>query len=200
MATGVLADANVLWSRTLRDWLFQLRLEANGMFTVQATEDILAEVIYTLRREHPEWDGSKITRIRDHLSTFLDERIEAYPTDGSYPLSDPDDRHVHAAAVAGESDKLLTCDTGWLNLSEDLLDQLPYEVHHPDSFFVLVDDSASWVVRAVTLTQAQYWYSREGEVDLAGQLRKAACPEFAERVAHHLMTIDCSEITGSPGS
>lgn len=44
MGTGV--DANVLFSKTLRDWLFLLRHETQGqMYTVLATEDIIAETV-----------------------------------------------------------------------------------------------------------------------------------------------------------
>ena len=42
-------DANVLYSRTLRDWMLMLRLEADGMYVVLTTEDILTEVLYHFR-------------------------------------------------------------------------------------------------------------------------------------------------------
>lgn len=195
VATRVLADANVLRSRTLRDWLLMLRIEADGMFTVQTTEDILAEVLYTLRRENPHMDGGKITRLHDHLKRTIDERIDEFTVDDSFPGTDPHDAHVHAAAIAAQSDKLLTCDSGWRDLDDEVLDELPYEVYHPDSFFVLVDDSAPRVVRAVAVQQARYQYKRDGEVDLPAWLRRAGCPTFAEHVRTHMMTIDCSEIT-----
>ncbi|MCH5643313.1 hypothetical protein [Gordonia sp. ABSL49_1] len=53
-ATRVFVDENVLWPKTLRDWLFLLRNATGGeMFTVCSTEDVVAEAIYTLRRKKP---------------------------------------------------------------------------------------------------------------------------------------------------
>ena len=190
MATGVLVDANVLYSRTNRDWLFLLRDESGGsMFKVFATEDIIAETVYRLRRQKPAAPGSLITRIHDRLVESLDGRVEDFEIDGSFPGTDANDAHIHAAAVACGAGVLLTADSGFVDLDEGVADSLPYEVHHPDSFFILVDDSASDCVRAVICQQLTYWYSRRSEVDLPGRLRLAGCPEFAERVRQHLSTI-----------
>jgi hypothetical protein len=165
------------------------------MFTVQATEDILAEVLYTLRRDNPKIHGGNIARLRELFEANLDETITSFEVDDSFPGSDEHDAHVHCAAVAGRSDVLLTCDNGWHRLEEDVIDSLPYEIHHPDTFFVLADDSSPRTVQAVTLAQARYWYGKNGEVDLPARLRSAGCPQFADRVRSHLQAIDCAEIT-----
>ena len=44
----VLPDANVLFSRTLRDWLFLLA-HRGRLYTVHSTEDILAETMAKYR-------------------------------------------------------------------------------------------------------------------------------------------------------
>lgn len=65
----MLVDANVLFSRTLRDWLFLLRNETEGgMFTVYATEDILAETLYRMRRKYPLAPGHLTSRAHDRIS------------------------------------------------------------------------------------------------------------------------------------
>jgi len=187
MATGVLVDANVLYSRVLRDWLFLLKDETGGdMFTVHATEDILAETIYRLRRNHPDAPGSLTSRIQDRIRSNLDERVSDYTVDGSYPGTDKDDAHVHAAAVASGAGFLVTADTGFTKLDDAAMEQLPYEVHTPDTFFVLVDNSAPLKVRAVTQRQLRYYLDKDGGADLPDRLRKAGCPNFAKRVRAHL--------------
>jgi len=55
MFTRVLLDANVLVSRTLRDWVLLLQARAGGMFATCWTEDILAETIHAVRRRNPTW-------------------------------------------------------------------------------------------------------------------------------------------------
>lgn len=190
MATGVLVDANVLFSKTLRDWLFLLRNETGGdMFTVYATEDILAETLYRMRRKRPAAPGHMTSRVHDLICEQLDDRVADYTIDGSYPGPDQDDAHVHAAAVASGAGKLLTADTGFTKLDADTAARLPYEVHTPDSFFTLIDDSAPMKVRAVTQKQQQHFLERDGEADLPARLKKASCPSFAERVRQHLQIL-----------
>lgn len=181
----------MLFSRTLRDWLFMLRNQtAGGMYTVYATEDVIAETMYWLRRKNPKAPGTLIARVHDRIVKQLDDRITDFEIDGSYPGSDPDDAHVHAAAVASRASVLLTADSGFTDLDDAALDALPYEVQTPDSFFLLVDDASGAAVREVTRQQLDYWYSTKGEADLAKHLRGAGCPEFARRIADHVRSLD----------
>ncbi len=187
MGTGVFVDANVRFSRTLRDWLFLLRNQGAGsMFTVYSSEDVIAETIYRIRRDRPTASGELITAIHDRISAQLDCRVTEYAIPAHSPLADEHDFHVHAAAVSCEAGILLTADRGFLDLDQGLIDVLPYEVHSPDSFFVLVDESSPATVRAVTLVQLDYWFSRDGHGDLPARLRAAGCLEFAARVAVHI--------------
>lgn len=190
MGVRVLVDANVLFSRTLRDWLLLLKLRSGGgMFTLAGTHDILAETIAKLRDHYPRASGGEIARLHDLITQSLDERIDEFVVDGSFPGGDQGDAHVHAAAVAGGVHVLLTCDRGWLDMDEGVLAALPYEPQHPDSFFCLVDDSSSAIVRAVAAEQRDYFLDKRGQVDLPGQLRAAGCPGFARRIGDHLQSI-----------
>lgn len=143
-----------LYSRTLRDWLILIQLESGGgLYELCWTEDIMAEVVYNYRRQHPTADGAVITKIRDRITAALGNgRIDNFTIDGSFAGSDKNDQHVHAAAVAAGAAYVITADTGFTSPDIDL-DSLPYEVHTPDSFLVLVDDSAPHHVREVTRRQ-----------------------------------------------
>lgn len=179
----VFVDANVLYSRTLRDWLGLIQLERlPPIYAVLWSEDVLAEVIYHLRRQHPTWDGRTITRVRDLIAgTFQDGRVENFRIDGSYSGPDPLDQHVHAAATACGADYLLTVNT------DDFSGEpaSPYEVVHPDSFFCLVDDAAADAVRRVVRRQMAYWSGQREESLLPEYLIRAGCPLFAERIHRH---------------
>lgn len=64
----VFVDANVLYSRTLRDWLFLMALETSPPpYGVYWSEDVLAEVVHNLRKSHPDWDAAQTGRIRQLL-------------------------------------------------------------------------------------------------------------------------------------
>lgn len=185
MFTRVLVDANVLVSRTLRDWLLLLQIEAPGMFATCWTEDILAETVHGIRRRNRHADGGAITQVADTLRATMSERIDGFAVESFPALNDSDDLHVHAAALAGGVNMLLTNDTDFLQLSREVLDELPYEVIDADSFLVLVDDSSPKAVDEVMHKQWTYWRSKDPASDLPQRLRDAGCPEFAERLWRH---------------
>jgi len=178
-------DANVWYSRTLRDWLGMLYVTPDAPpFVVCWTEDVLAEVIRNLRERHPEWPGKRVTELRDQLAgTFEAGRVVDFTVDGSYRGRDPGDAHVHAAAVACGADVLLTQNARDFLWSDNAS---PYEVMSPDDFLVLVDDSMPELVALVTRTMCEYWLQRTDSVDLPARLEVAGCPDFAKRVRGHL--------------
>ena len=185
MGVRVFADANVLFSRTLRDWLFLLKIESGGeMFTVGSSEDVIAETVARYRDENPSVAGTRIAAIRERIIAHLDEVVSEYGVQPWMLEDDPGDGHVRAAACDGGFDKLLACDKKLLGESDRRA--LPYEPIHPDQFFVLVDDSSPPVVRRVTSQQAEYFVAMRGEDHLPQALRAAGCPNFADRVAEHL--------------
>lgn len=187
MPARVLVDANVLFSRTLRDWLALLYLQSDAFFSVYWTEDILAETLYHLRRSYPLWDGAKIAAVRSRIvSTFEGGRVEDFTPSGEFPGSDPHDEHVHAAAIACGAQYLLTADSGFHDPA--VADELPYEVYAPDDFFMLIDQSAPRVVREAIRLQQNYWQNR-GPCNLPRSLVQAGCPHFAERVRQHLQSL-----------
>jgi hypothetical protein len=191
MAQRVFVDANVLFSRATRDWLFLLRQETDSMFQIHCTEDVLAETLYNLRRANPGWDGARTAHLRTHLAGSLDEILQDFDGSIEYTGDDPDDRHVHAAAVACNADILLTGDNGFKHSAS--ADLLPYSVYTPDEFFVLIDDSSSQQVQRVTEKQRQYWaqVAAKGRPTktLADALIDSQCPDFAIRVQGHLRTL-----------
>ncbi|MBM4686397.1 hypothetical protein GS532_22210 [Rhodococcus hoagii] len=78
--TSVLVDANILYSRTLRDWLALLYLDASSdMFEVKWTDDIMVEFQYNLRKKNPSWTMHRVVGFDDVWeSTFgEDSRISA---------------------------------------------------------------------------------------------------------------------------
>lgn len=182
----VFVDANVWFSRTLRDWIGLLYLVGDTPpFEVRWTEDVFAEVLYHLRKVHPDWRGSRITGIRDRLAgVFEGGRVDDFAIEEPHRGEDPYDAHVHAAAVASGADVLLTFNVSDFESSED---ELPYEVLDPDEFLTLLDDVAPDAVAAAVVANARYWIAREGEADLPGRLKAAGCPEFSGRVRRHLL-------------
>ncbi|MFT4225599.1 MAG: PIN domain-containing protein [Micropruina sp.] len=155
-------------------------------FQVFWTEDVLAEVIYHLRRKHPDWPGGRLSAIRDRIAEVFEVgRVADFPIDKNWAGVDQNDRHVHSAARACQADILLTADVGDFDH-----DAAPYSVYAPDDFFTLVDDSSPELLKEVAASEVRYWLARGREPHLPRSLRAAGCPVFAERVRCHLLALD----------
>ncbi|MEU7138016.1 PIN domain-containing protein [Nocardia sp. NPDC046473] len=198
--TNVPVDANILYSRTLRDWLALLYLHGGGeMFEVMWTDDVMAEFHYHLRKKNPFLDDAQVGGIRRRLeSVFKAGRISGYSVDAAGTYPDPGDAHVHCAAVHGNVDILLTENVKHFRE----IDDLPYEIYSADEFFELVDDTAPRAVLAVTKEQLVYHVRRSGNgsVSLPEMLKKAGAPLFAERVRQHLNSLDLTALLSASTS
>lgn len=184
MRLRVLVDANVLYSRTLRDWVFMLALAggAGAFYDVLRTEDILAETVRNFRKNHPNVAGGYIADVVEKVrETFPEGRVRDYecpPWD-----LDAGDAHVHGAALAGEADILLTSNVAHFIGENCDPDEMPYEVYAPDEFLMLAWQSQSEVVRTVYDQMEAYRVSREGKYSLAERLKHAGAGEFARVIA-----------------
>ena len=175
----VFVDANILYSRTIRDWLFALSTSKMQMFDLFSSEDVFAEVVYHYRRRNPK---RELFNVVDHYDC---ERAQA-----DYMGADPNDLHLHAAAVDNDCSVLLTNDRKlYASLDESQLDGLPYSVCTADDFFCdLAESSAVLLDQAVTC-ELQYWSKKcpDGVTDFADRLTRAECPRFAYLVKRALM-------------
>lgn len=186
MITRVLPDANALFPRTIRDWILLLADAAGqGAYSVAYTEDILSETIYSIRRKHVELEGTQLTRTRDSIVKAMSERIEDYGNGSDAPVDDMFDHHVHAAAIAGRIDAVVTSDKGFLDLPDEAKDLLPYEIYSPDEFFILVDDSMPHYVCAVLERMIRHHKRRNKHLNFDEALIASDCPLFAQRVRSH---------------
>lgn len=190
--TIVLLDANILLSRTLRDWIALLQIQAPGLFTVAWTEDIMVETLYHLRKNHPLWSEAQVGGIRRNLEkTFTGGQITDYQIDQTVDYPDVGDAHVHAAAIHGSVDIVVTMNGKDFPYG----DGLAYEIYEPDDFLILVDDAVPEAVQAVTENQLRYYHEKSSAgdgVDLPFWLKKAGAPKFAVRVRGHLQHVDMS--------
>lgn len=177
----VFLDANVLFSRTLRDWVFLLRIATRGeIFTLATSEDVLAEAVARLRNRHPDQPASLIENLRDKVREYMDEIATGYPG-GEVPwITDAGDWHVHHAAAHCGAQVLLSQDGGFTS------DETPYEAQNCDQIFCFIDKAAPAAVREAVAQQARYWGAKEVALQLPEALGSAGCPDFADRVRFHL--------------
>ncbi|MHA7271254.1 hypothetical protein [Arthrobacter sp. HLT1-20] len=99
-ATKVFLDANILYSRTLRDW-FCLLSQESGLdgIALHWSEDVLAEMIYHLRKKNPHLSDAEVGGWRRTLvEGFPNAIVTEYVIDPQFLAGDPCDAHVIAAA------------------------------------------------------------------------------------------------------
>lgn len=188
----VFVDANILYAQTTRDWLYAFSTCEACPFDLYSSQMVFAEVIYRFGRKHPEISGESITRLvmkMQSLVKLIDE-YDSTQAKESYLGNDPHDLHVHAAALYGRCDILLTNDIRlYGNATEEQLDALPYSVYTADDFFCsLAEESAIYLDQAVTC-ELHYWSHKypEGGFDLQQSLAQAGCPKFGYLVKRALM-------------
>lgn len=109
-ATVVLADTGVLFSRVLRDYVMYAAIE--GVIRLRWSDSILDELERTLA-ERGKMPHTQATRLRSLMNQALPDAL-VIPTDedrervARLHMSDEDDRHVLAAAVAADATLLCT--------------------------------------------------------------------------------------------
>ena len=107
-----LLDANVLYPAGLRDML--LRLADRYLFVPLWSADIHEEWIRSLLADRPDLDASVLERTRTVMDGHFPEAIViGYESlAGDLDLPDPGDRHVLAAAIAGQAQVIVTRTSG----------------------------------------------------------------------------------------
>src|SRR4051794_12566422 len=92
-------DANVLYPAPLRDFLMHLAL--TDLFKARWTNDIHDEWIRNVLKDRPDLTLEQLTRTKELMNAHArDCVVEGYrELIPALELSDPDDRHVLAAAI-----------------------------------------------------------------------------------------------------
>lgn len=180
----VFADANVLYSRTLRDWALMLSRESER-FAVISSRDCLVEVLANIREKNPGADGGQINHVHELITGTLHDLITDYPGGAIAGMPDEKDWHVVHAATAAGANILVT-----ENMKDfaPVADSLPFDLYSPDDLFDLIWKNDPQAVEAVTKKQVRYWVDKREEFEAEGKpapktlvdaLKDAGAPQFA---------------------
>lgn len=191
IANSVLPDANIWVSQTLHSWFCLIAAETRGSWRFYWTEDILAEAVYHRRRRFVETNSRQVEDVRDRLikSIGAENRISRFPFDGTVAFPDPDDAHIHSAAVHAGIAIIVSDNIRDFDGIYNDPDECPYEVYTSDEFLMLVAQSAPDVVDAVARLQHAYHTKRGKPFSLPKRLKDADCPEFAQYIRARLQYI-----------
>lgn len=109
--TIVFSDANVLYSRVLRDYLLYATVER--VISVRWSQTVLDEMTKHLKRNVKGFNDASATALVAGMSdafpyALVEPDVEHYRRLQGVSLPDKDDRHVVAATLAAESQVLCT--------------------------------------------------------------------------------------------
>lgn len=193
MLPVVFVDADVLWSTTLRAWILNFATgSASGRspgFELVLTEAVIAEAVARWNDKHPRARGIVVTRMSEALREVA-TIVRDYDAEIPFPGADDGDIHVHAAAVQAGAGYLVTNDRGFHDLPEEVKNELPYEIYHPDEFLVLVADQSRGRLRDVTREMMHHLAPKDGEnFKMVSSLEKNGAPVFAGMVNEELAVL-----------
>lgn len=131
---SALLDANVLYPAPIRDILLQLAKD--DMYRARWTDAIQLEWIEALLRNEPCRDRDRLERTRKRMeSATRNALISGYENlIQGLNLPDPNDRHVLAAAVAGNCNVIVTWNLK--HFPDQEIGKFGIETQSPDVFLV----------------------------------------------------------------
>lgn len=175
---AVVLDACVLVPVALADTL--LRIAECDLYRPLWSARIVAEAVDAIVEIHPNIPPERVQRRFAAMdNTFEDARVDGWENlEDTVTLSDPDDRHVVAAAVRGRADAIVTANVR--DYPPDVLEPLNIKIIHPDDFLLDQIDLAPRIVLDVLREQAAH--TRQPAltpIDLIARLARAGVPRFA---------------------
>ena len=125
-------DASALYPAPLRDLL--LELAVSDLYRARWSETVLDEWVAALLRNRPDLARNRLERTRNLMNASTrDALVTGYEgLIGTLALPDPGDRHVLAAAIAGEADIVVTANLK--DFPADTLQPWGIKAQHPDIF------------------------------------------------------------------
>lgn len=190
----VFLDANILHRATIRDFI--LRVAEAGVIDVRWSGLVLDETRRSL--ESRGYDPNKVDRLIQALRTaFPDAEVENFEhLIPEMQCSDPDDRHVLAAAITGEAEILVSDNSG------DFLAETS-SLH--DLGLMTGDEAAAYLVRldpgrAARIARAQIADLLDPPSSEDEFLRRVAkqAPEFASALGSALGKVSWTKPTDGP--
>jgi predicted nucleic acid-binding protein len=127
-----LLDANVLYPAPLRDYL--LNLAAAGLYKPKWTDKIQDEWIRNLLLNRPDLKLQHLEKTRQAMDSAFPDAIVTHYQEliSSISLPDPNDRHVLAAAIKTNAERIVTCNTK--DFPGKSLKRYGIKALHPDEF------------------------------------------------------------------
>ena len=157
MSLRVFLDANVIASKTLRDWLFKLSLFDPRVLSLCSSDLVLEEARRTFARRNPSADRTIVDGLFERIRAMFDHVVIWTGNPSEIDGINIDDVHVHHAALRAEATHLATS-----NLRDFQPRQpMPYILCSPDELLVTLTLLTPNGIKKVAESEAVYWSGRK---------------------------------------
>jgi len=176
----VFADANVLYSRVLRDYLLYAAIRQ--LITVAWSKKVLDEVERNLLAKNPSFTVESAKLLIEKMTDAfpyaeIDPDPEHYEQLLQINLPDEDDRHVLAAAIAAEAEIICTSNTK--DFPASIASELGMKVMSPDELLSWLTNKNSESMLDVHNTVVTS-YQGSSDVDTLEALKRAGATNTAD--------------------
>jgi len=181
MRVRAFLDANIIVSKTLRDWFFKLSLVDSDTLCLSCSELVLEEARRAFHKRNPTANPTSFYQWRERIQSIVNHVVTDVPARLEYIDGiSRHDTHVHRAALSAEATHLVTS-----NLRDfHPRDPDPYLPCSPDALLMQMYLFRPEVVREVAQSGAAYWATREHAEALVKPvpvaLADAGAPLFAK--------------------
>ncbi len=182
----VFADANVLYSRVLRDYLLYAADEE--IIAISWSASVLAEMVEHLADNVAGFTAASGVRLIEAMNrAFPYAQVDVTPAHtgrvAGYALPDEDDRHVLAGAVVGAATVL--CTSNVKDFPTEVTAALDIEVMTPDALLAALIAEFPTQMRRVHATSVK-WLRGATDASTIAALRRAGAPSAATLMAEIL--------------
>lgn len=152
MKVRVFLDANVIASKTLRDWLFKFSLMNPGVLSLCTSDIVLEEALKTFAKRNPTVSPEIVDGLFERIQAMFDHVVAGEGTEGAVGGISKKDVHVHHAALRAEATHLATSNLRDFQPHKPI----PYVLCSPDELLVTLSFLDPKGVKEVAESEATY--------------------------------------------
>ena len=157
MKVRVFLDANVIASKTLRDWLFKFSLLKPGVLSLCTSDIVLEEALKAFAKRNPAVSPEIVDGLFERIREMFDHVVADEGSKEDVGGINKKDVHVHHAALRAEATHLTTSNLRDFQPHKPT----PYLLCSPDELLVTLSFLDPNGVKEVAESEATYWGGRK---------------------------------------
>jgi hypothetical protein len=158
MRVRAFLDANIIVSKTLRDWFFKLSLTDPNVLSLSCSELVLEEAKKAFRKRNPTAYSGVVEEWIEWIRSIFDHVVIDAPSSSDHVDGiSRHDLHVHRAALRAQATHLVTSNFRDFRPRQPV----PYRPCTPDALLVQIYLFHPRLIHEVSQSETAYWARRK---------------------------------------